>query len=119
MVFNIDNKSLFKGSVWVIFLNVYVKNPHSKHIKYSMSSAPDSYNAFCFDSSMKRTVEETPPMRMGSMRVVVVFSSFFSFFSGGPGGLSPPVGRLTPPAPDMLPYKIQLHIILKLLLYHV
>lgn len=40
-------------------------------------------------------------MRMGSMSVVVVFSSFLLFFSGGPGGLSPPEGRFPPPAPDM------------------
>lgn len=61
---------------------------------------------FCFGGNIKQTVEETPPMRMGSMRVVVVFSSFFSFFSGAPGGLSPPEGRFPPPVPDMLPYKI-------------
>lgn len=48
------------------------------------------------------TVEETPPIRMGSISVVVVFSSFFDFFSGGPGGLSPP--RFPPPVPDMVPY---------------
>lgn len=47
------------------------------------------------------TVEETPAMRMGSMSVVVVFSSFLLFFSGGPGGLSPPEGRFPPPAPDI------------------
>ncbi len=86
---------------------MFILKIHIPNTKYSMSSAPDSYNAFCFNSSMKQTVEETPPMRMGSMRVVVVFSSFFSFFSGGPGGLSPPVGRFPPPVPDMLPYKIQ------------
>lgn len=42
-------------------------------------------------------------MRMGSIRVVVVFSSFLLFFSGGPGGLSPPEGRFPPPAPDIFP----------------
>lgn len=42
-------------------------------------------------------------MRMGSIRVVVVFSSFLLFFSGGPGGLSPPEGRFPPPAPDIVP----------------
>lgn len=31
----------------------------------------------------------------------MVFSSFLLFFSGGPGGLSPPEGRFPPPAPDM------------------
>lgn len=40
-------------------------------------------------------------MRIGSISVVVVFSSFLLFFSGGPGGLSPPEGRFPPPTPDM------------------
>lgn len=42
-------------------------------------------------------------MRIGSISVVVVFSSFLLFFSGGPGGLSPPGGRFPPPAPDIFP----------------
>ena len=49
------------------------------------------------------TVEETPAIRMGSMSVVVVFSSFLLFFSGGQGGLSPPEGRFPPPTPDIVP----------------
>lgn len=48
-----------------------------------------------------QTVEETPAIRIGSISVVVVFSSFLLFFSGGPGGLSPPEGRFPPPEPDM------------------
>lgn len=56
---------------------------------------------------VRLTVEETPAMRMGSMSVVVVFSSFLLFFSGGPGGLSPPEGRFPPPAPDIFPSPIK------------
>lgn len=44
-------------------------------------------------------MEEMPPRRMGSMRVVVVFSSRLSFFSGGPEPPSPAARLL--PGPDM------------------
>ena len=47
-------------------------------------------------------------MRMGSISVVVVFSSFLLFFSGGPGGLSPPEGRFPPPVPDMMISEIKI-----------
>lgn len=43
------------------------------------------------------TVEEMPPRRMGSIRVVVVFSSRFSFFSGGPEPPSPAARLLLRP----------------------
>lgn len=46
-----------------------------------------------------RTVEEMPPRRMGSIRVVVVFSSRLSF-SGGPEPPSPAARLL--PGPDMV-----------------
>ena len=44
-------------------------------------------------------MEEMPPRRMGSMSVVVVFSSRLSFFSGGPEPPSPAARLL--PGPDM------------------
>lgn len=44
-------------------------------------------------------MEEMPPRRMGSIRVVVVFSSRLNFFSGGPEPPSPAVRLL--PGPDM------------------
>lgn len=44
-------------------------------------------------------MEEMPPRRMGSISVVVVFSSRFSFFSGGPEPPSPAARLL--PGPDM------------------
>lgn len=47
---------------------------------------------------LERTVEEMPPRRMGSISVVVVFSSRFSF-SGGPEPPSPAARLL--PGPDM------------------
>lgn len=43
------------------------------------------------------TVEEMPPRRMGSIRVVVVFSSRFIFFSGGPEPPSPAARLLLRP----------------------
>lgn len=61
-------------------------------------------------------------MRIGSMRVVVVFSSFLLFFSGGPGGLSPPEGRFPPTAPDIFPYPIEksitFHLCIDVALYY-
>lgn len=44
-------------------------------------------------------MEEMPPRRMGSISVVVVFSSRLSFFSGGPEPPSPAARLL--PGPDM------------------
>lgn len=44
-------------------------------------------------------MEEIPPRRMGSIRVVVVFSSRLNFFSGGPEPPSPAARLL--PGPDM------------------
>lgn len=44
-------------------------------------------------------MEEMPPRRMGSMSVVVVFSSRLNFFSGGPEPPSPAARLL--PGPDM------------------
>ena len=55
-----------------------------------------------FKENMLLTVDDTPLMRMGSISVVVVFSSFLLFFSGGPGGLSPPEARFPPPVPDIM-----------------